>query len=363
MLELVSAALNMFFRKLRVASEGIRQYPGNATKICKQIVADCWNGTYFQGSAGHFSQFWLRDFAMSAPALAKLGYKKEIKKTLEWALKIYSKNNKITTTIFPGEKPVDVWSYSTESLPYLLRTLRLFAPNLIIKHKTFLSKQIKYYYDFVLNKKTGLVRKDYNFSAMKDAVRRESSCYDNVMLALLAEELKEIKNLPNPFKKYNFKKIIEDNFWTGEYFLDDLSSQKYIASDANVVPFWTGLFSSKKMLKSAIKSIQKSKLDRPFPIKYTSKQIKSKERFIANLFTSNYEGNTIWMQIGPMFIALIKKINKKQARDYINQYKYLIEKHKNYLELFNPNGTVYQTPFYYADEGMIWAAMFLDVMK
>ena len=81
MLELVSAALSMFSRKLKVTSKGVKKYSGNATEICKQISEDCWNGTYFQGSAGHFSQFWLRDFAMSAPALSKLGYRKEIKKT------------------------------------------------------------------------------------------------------------------------------------------------------------------------------------------------------------------------------------------------------------------------------------------
>ena len=49
---------------------------------------------------------------------------------------------------------------------------------------------------------------------MKDFAERKSSCYDNVMSAMLAADLKAFKTLDNPFKKhnYNYKKLLIDNF-------------------------------------------------------------------------------------------------------------------------------------------------------
>jgi hypothetical protein len=195
---------------------------------------------------------------------------------------------------------------------------------------------------------------------MKDQAIRDSSCYNNVMSAMLSKELNNLK-LNNPFKKYNLKKIIKKNFWTGNYFLDDLSGNKYIAGDANVFPFWTGIFNDKKMLKSCIKEIRKEGLDKPFPLKYTKKNV-SKKNFVSFL-VPNYESNTIWMHMGLLYVQLVKKIDKKLFNKYFRTYTKLIKKHKNFLEVFNLNGTPYQSPFYYCDESMLWAANYLALKK
>jgi len=359
----IPLALKMFARKIKISINGFKQYPGSAEEICEQVVKDCWNGKYFAGSAGHFSQFWLRDFCFSAEALAYLGYEKEVRQTLDWALGVYEKHNKITTTIFENEKPVNIFSESAESLPYIINTSKRFAPDLLKKYKKFLSLKINNYYIEFIDHKTGLIRQDIDFSGMKDAFKRKSACVDNCMVAMMASDLKKIRNLPNPFSEYDYEKLIKENFWTGKFFKDDLSGDDYLAGDANVIPFSTETIKDTGTLEQCIKAIQENELDKPFPLKYAVDYIEWKQRTLSNVFTSNYEGDTIWMNIGVLYIAQVAKANKQLARKYLKNYTRLIESHKNYLELFNPNGSVYKTLFYHADEGMIWAAIYLKLKK
>jgi hypothetical protein len=241
----------------------------------------------------------------------------------------------------------------------MLRSLRTAgAKNLVRKHKGFLNKEIKKYFDTVIDKNTGLVRKDMHFSSMKDHSLRQSSCYDNIMTAVVSEESAKL-GLDSPFKKYDFRKIIKKNFWNGRYFLDDLSGGRYVAGDANVFPFWTGIFSSRKMLKSSLNAVQNSGLDKPFPLKYAKSPKIGKRDALFDFFAKNYEGNSVWTHMGPLYISLVKRVDKDKYRLYKEQYKKLIEKHKNYLELFTPEGKPYGTLFYHADDSMLWAANYL----
>ena len=65
--------------------------------------------------------------------------------------------------------------------------------------------------------------------------------------------------------------------------------------------------------------------------------------------------------MGPLYIKLLNTIDEKQAKKHINTYTKLIEKHKNFLEVFNPDGTPFKSPFYYSDESMLWAANYLTL--
>jgi len=356
--------IRIFKRTLKVKKYGIKKYEGNAEEICKQIIKDCWNGKYFQASNGHFSEFWTRDFGWCIESLINLGYKKECEKTLNYALGIFEKKNKITTTISPNNVPFDFPYYASDSIPFFIKSLRILNnKNLILKHKEFLNKKINDYYGIILDKDLGLVRKDRTFSSIKDYAKRKSSCYDNVMVAMLNNDLKKIKLLENPFKDYNFKKIIKENFWKKTHFIDDLSGYDFITGDANIFPYWSGIFDEKNMLNSSIKKIQELGLDNPFPLRYYHQKIKEHDMISVEVFAKNYERDTVWAHLGPLYISLIKKINKKLFSDYINNYKNLIENYKNYLEVFNPDGTPYKTYFYHADEGMLWCSVFLDMLK
>jgi len=164
-----------------------KKYQGNATEICKKIVKDCYNGLYFQTSNQNFKQFWTRDFGWCISALIKQGYEKEVQATLRYAFNRFKKYKKITTTITPGGKPYDFPTKAVDSLPWFIHALRL-GKFEYYEHRPFLNKQIRIFFNRFIDKETGLVKKKH-FSSMKDFSIRKSSCYDNCMAAMLANDL------------------------------------------------------------------------------------------------------------------------------------------------------------------------------
>jgi len=366
MIELVhiSEGLRIFWRRIKVALFGVRRYPGDSKMICSQIIDACYNNRskYFQVSAGHFCVFYCRDFGWIAESLIKLGYKEGVRNTLEYALSCFSAHGRIRTTINPGGKPFDYPYYAVDSLPYILNSLSLLGDNkLVDKHRGFLDKEIRFFFENAVDKKTGLVRKDKAFSSMKDHSIRHSSCYDNSMLFMMQKACKSL-GLINPLKRYNYTKLLLRRFWNGRYFYDDLTYKGYVAGDANLFPFWTGAVSDNEIMAKAFSSVMDAGLDKPFPLCYTNNT--SRVDFIsAKIFVSNYEGTVAWCHMGMLYIDMMGRVDKKKQRDYLDQYTRLIMKHGNYLELFNKDGTPYNTLFYHSDDSMSWCANYLRAIK
>jgi len=351
-----------FLKRARnIKKNGFWKYHGNTEEICKAIVRDCWNDTVFQTSTGNFNHYYIRDFCIAVPGLMKLGYKKEVHNTLQYALNIYSKTNILATTI-ADDKPLHIYYYSPDSLPMLLRCIReAKADDLIEVYKPFFDLQVDYYFDKIFDFETGLVRAG-KFSSMKDNVKHNSSCYNNCMLSMLSDELDYFK-LRNPFKSYDIKAKIMENLWNGDYFFDDMNKGRYVAGDANTFPFWCNVTDDKKIFKKAITAIQRAGLDKPWPLKYTRENVKPSILFPLNILLPDYETDTIWMHLGLCFLDVVKKFDKKLFKIYINKYTKLIEKHKNFLEIYNPDGSIFIKTLYASDESMIWAAKYLELTK
>ncbi len=364
----IRQGLKYFFYSWRGKLRGIKEYKGNASEICQQIVEDCWNGDYFQTSAGHFNGFWMRDFGWCVESLLKLGYKKRVVRSLEYALEKFKKRDQVTTTITTWGNGFDFPYYATDSLPFLLYSLRLGgAVELVKENIDFLNQEIKKYYQKVIDKKSGLVKSDRNFSSIKDYAKRKSSCYSNCMVGMLKKEISELnkklgKRLVNPFSKWDYEKIILENFFNGEYFYDDLNKVEVVSADANLFPFWTGVIKNKKIMRKCLAAIQKEKLDEPFPVKFSQDYPEEKMIFLEFL-VKDYETDSVWTHLGPMLVQLMDKIDKKKARAYKRQYKKLIENNRNYLEVFNVRGERFKRLFYMSDEGMLWAVNYLTLER
>ena len=355
----LSEAFRIFRHSISVRTGGIKRYKGDNEKICMQILDKCWNGRYIQTSAGHFREFYIRDFAYFIDAHIRLGYKDRVLKTLAYALDKFSKQ-KLATTLTPSGKAIDIFNYAPDSLALLIYSLRTAKANsLIKKYKDFLNKEIRRFYNLVLDKEKGIVKSNVIFSSIKDNAVRNSSMYNNCMLGLLADELKKIKILDNPFKKYDFRKNIKKYFWTGDYFKEDLNSD-IVAGDANTFPFWTGLFKDKKMFKSCLRKMQEQNLDKPFPLRYTDKRHKEKHSFIDKL-VPNYEGDTVWVHLGLCFMDVVKRYDKKLLKRYLDKYSNNILLYRNFLEIFDKNGKPFRTLFYHSDEEMSWCAKYLEL--
>ena len=339
-----------------------KEYEGGAIEICENIVKDCWNGHFFQTSTTNFPQFWTRDFGWCTQSLLKLGYEKEVMQTIRYAMNRFIEFGSVTTTIRPGGKPFDFPYMAVDSLAWFIHTIKISKFG-YYDYRHFLNKQIMDFFEKVVDKDTGLVVRDKKFSSIKDLSIRESSCYDNCMVAMLSKDLKDMK-LVNPFEKYNYPKLIKETFWNGEFFFDDLQELNYVAGDANLFPIVLGIVKDKEIIEKAIKAIEENELDKPIPLCYT------KERENANFtweekMLKNYEGNVVWTHMGPLYIKLLLHIDskKKKAHEHIAKYKELIEHHKTFPEVVNKDGSLFKTPFYFCDTGMLWACNFISLTK
>ncbi|MBI5398561.1 hypothetical protein HZB03_03800 [Candidatus Woesearchaeota archaeon] len=348
----------------KVAREGYRKYEGDAAQICENIVQDCWNGTFFTVSTGHFTQFYCRDIGWCTPYLIELGYNEEVKVTLAYALERFAAAGKISVALTPDGKAFNFPNFaSVDSLAYLLRSLRLTkAGSLVEQYREFLDSQIAALFKKAIDAQTGLLRKNVPFSAMKDHALRKSSTYDNVMLAVLAQEVKNL-GLDNPFALYDYPKILKKTFWSGSYFYDDLQKLPVVTGDSNVVPFWTGVIDDDEMLKPAMTSIQKVGLDQPFPLRYVSMPSRRLKMVATECLVPNWEQDSIWSMMGMMYIEVLSKIARKKAVQHLEAYRKVIEDNRNFLELYTGDGKPYKSFFYAADEGMLWSCMFLSLSR
>ncbi|MGV9205046.1 MAG: hypothetical protein ACOC44_13625 [Promethearchaeia archaeon] len=352
----------IFKRKRRVKRKGLKEYEGTALEICRQIVEDCWNGTYFRISTdwGHYRVFYIRDFGWAIGSLLDLGYREKVIKTLEYALDKYA-NQRLTTTINEKGKCIDIFRYSPDSIAYLIRCLRLANfPELITKYREFLLCEVEKCFEKCFDTETSLIRADMHFGSMKDSTNRICSTYDNIMLTMLSMDLDDL-DLPNPFHDFDIKGAIKENLWNGEYFYDDISRREIVTGENNTFPYWTGVFKDKEMIKSSIECIRAAQLDEPFPLKYSNEKI-SDEIFWRRWLVSDYQTHSIKSHMGAIYIHVVQEVSEKLAQTYIDKYTKVIEKHGTYLENFTEKGEPLNTLFYYSDEGNLWAANYLTLL-
>ncbi|MBU0470679.1 MAG: hypothetical protein KKA62_00520 [Nanoarchaeota archaeon] len=357
-LDYITQGTRIFFSSLK-NRYSTKKYEGDASSICQNIVKDCWNGRYFQTSTGNFSQFWTRDFGWCTRSLVKLGYTEEVHQTLRFALNRFKHHKKTATTLTPRGKPFDFPTNSVDTLPWLIHSIKI-SKFPYYSYKNFLNKEIQKFFNLAVNPHTGLVKPEAHFSSMKDFSIRKSSCYDNCMVALLAKNLKEMKRLDNPFSKFDYEEIIRRHFWNGKYFYDDLTKQDYVAGDSNLFPFALGIINDKELLHSALNAIHEAGLDEPWPLKYTTDREKVVFIWQENLM-KDYESNALWSHMGLLYIKLLQTVDPERAKEYQKRYTEQIEKHQNFLEVFDAEGRPFRSIYYFCDSGMLWAANYLTL--
>ncbi len=359
---LIEDGLKLVYRSKRKQFFKTKRYEGNSKQICKQIILDCYNKdkNYFMVSPNNFNQFYARDFGMICEALIKLGYKKEVENTINYAMNIYMKKGRCTTQINSRGCALDFPSPTPESTSYMLNSIILTKNKYLIeKYKPFFKNKAKEIYSEDIDKTTGLVLKNKLFSSMKDFSKQKSSCYVNCFVGLLAENLKKI-GVKSPFDKHNYKKLIMTYFWQGNYFIDDLSGKKNITGDANVFPFWTGLIKDKDVFKKSLRTIKKRKLDKPFALKYNNKN-DDMQWLAINLINTNYEHDTVWLHLAVCYFKVLDKFNEKdELKKQLKIHKSLIEKQGSFFEVYKSSGEPFKSLVFEHDEAMIWCAGYLD---
>jgi hypothetical protein len=352
----LAAGLRYGASALRRRLLGWRRFPGPALDACIGIIRACWNGRYLANSVGGYREFWARDFGISIDALLRLGFGAEALATLEYALQRYRQAGTVTTTIAPSGV---CFSFpdapSPDSLALLLYSLRQAkARDLVAAHKPFLEREAGRLVARIVDPATGLVRRGVRCSGMRDYAVRESSCYDNAMLALLQRELRLLK-LANPLKAFNYPRLLRKAFWTGTHFACDLRS-RHVTADANIMPFWTGLSTEKGMLRRAMAAIDKAGLARTLPLSYIGKD--ERERMLKLEFlVPAWERDACWSNIGLLALPLLRRTNQDAFRTARDRYREVVERHGTLFECYEPRALgPYRSWAYLAADGMLWSA-------
>lgn len=352
----IREGLRMYRRAQRVKRQGFRRYPGSPEEICRAIVLDCFDG-YYRVSAGHFCEFYTRDFALCCDALLSLGHRKEVERTLQYALAVFERAGRVTTTISPDGKPFDFPCPGPDSLAFLLYAIRAAG---LPAEKRFLQEQVDLFVQRFMD--DGLPRPG-RLSSMRDHAKRVRSCYDMTMIALVAECCEDL-GLQFPHAAGETSAKLIDTYWNGTYFFSDTQRQAIVTGDANVMPFWTGIVTDRKMRRNAMDAIRAAGLDEPFPLRYVSTTDKRAERVEwhpASWFAPDYETDSIWAHLGLCYLTVLLDVDRKRARAHLSSYERKIGEHGTFLEVYDSTGEPYRTPFYVTDEAMLWCATYLKL--
>jgi hypothetical protein len=361
-----------FIRSIRRGRAGPHRYPGDARAVCRAVLDACWDGTYVNASAGHFRQFWTRDLGFSSAALVRLGYRERVVSSLAWALDAWSIRGRVTTTIFPGRRPADVYDMGVDSLPWLMAALRAAgAGDLVERHASWLAREVDRYAHSVFDPRTGLVRDDCRFSTHRDTVHRGSNCYANTMVAFLDHTLRETGWLRSPIPPGAADRLV-DAFWRGDHFADRADGDA-LTGDANTWPFWTGVAPASLGLRSALAALDRAGLSDPLPLRYVAARDAASEDRAQRFFVPDYQGTAMWTSLGSIYLSLLRQADPGAAAPGIATYESLVERDGTFWEVLvagqGPDGSAMIQPYrgtrglFHADEAMLWSALFLDLLE
>jgi hypothetical protein len=355
-------------RMARRALRGHVRHPGTAAMILPAVVERCWDGRRYAASGGQFRQFWARDFGFAAPALVRLGHGARVDASLDWALAAWSRAGRVSTTIFPGARPADIWDYGVDSLPFILRALRA-APSgehLVARHADLLGAEVRRFAAEVLDPATGLVRADRRFSTHRDTVATGCNAYANTMVALLERELVATGWFPLPFAPGAAGRLV-DAFWRGDCFGEGprgTPGHDLVTGDGCVVPFWLGVVPDDLGAGTMLGAVAAAGLTDPLPLRYSA-ALPAAEDAVQRVFVPDYQGTAIWTSLGAMATEVALRADPPRGQGWLRQHLAVIERDGTMWEVLDETLWPYRGRFglWRADEAMLWGALFLDLLR
>ena len=338
----------------------IEHIDGNAHHVSAEIVKRLWNGTFYRTSLGHYDFFWMRDFGTVAESLTKLGHGENVRNTLKWALVHFQNIDHVTLCIDKSGRTFNAPDgHSIDALPWLLHSLAVSHYELTQKERVFLNRRLSKYSERYIDSFTGHLTKNL-YAELRDAVFYDRSAYSYALVGRLAAASQEL-GLHFPFPKSRYEEALVKYYWNGSFFRAD-SKLNVFSADSALMPFFLKVVEDEKLVNKTFDYINDEKLNRPYPLKYSKIGGKIRYRFgMGPVALPNYTGNSIWTWHATFYLHLLKRYKRREYGQEYERFASLIERHGNYPELVNPDGSWYYAPFYRSDPGMVWAALFLEL--
>ena len=356
----VSSAARIAGRAMR----GPTRHPGDARAIARACVEASWAGDHFVASGGHFRQAWTRDLGFSAEPLVRTGFGDRVRASLAWALEAWAREGHVTTTIFPGRRPGDVYTLGIDSLPLLFHALRAVgAEDLVARHAAWLRRDTERYTAAVLDPATGLVRQDRRFSSHRDTIVTAGDGYANTMVVVLDAVLRETGWLPSPIPDGARDRFVAA-FWRGDH-VSDRPDADVLAGDATIFPFWLGAVPDDLGLAGALEAARAGGLADPWPLRYVARRDPASEDPVQRWFVPDYQGTSIWTSLGAIYLQLLDRADPAAADGPIAAYAAIVEREGTVWEVLHADGRPYRgrLGIFRADEAMLWSAILLDLLE
>jgi hypothetical protein len=366
MMPLLREMVRILRHARRAHRKGPLRYPGTATEICASIVEECWNeeAGYYRTSLHNYPGFYARDFGMCVDALLALGHRERVRQTLRYALAHYRRVGAITQQISETGTPFNYPGCEhPDALAFLLHSLVAVRDRtLVTEHQAFLAQEIARLCNEVVDAE-GLVRRHIPLAGMRDSAVRDSSCYDNVMMAAIQTYAHALK-IRTPKLMTNDRLLLR-HFWTGEYFKDD-RSHEHLTGDANVPVFWFGIIrdarKERTLFNSVEQSIQSAGLDQPCALRYEGQGAKTRMRLV-DIFAGGWERDTVWLHLGNMYLQVLARLDPAEMERQLEKHRLVIEQERHYPEVLDSDGHPHRTAWFHADDSMLWAANFLALER
>lgn len=339
----------------------VERFDGDARAICQQILDRLWEGDFYRTSLGHFDFFWMRDFGTVAQSLVRLGHKDRVHHTLHWALRYYRRAGTVTLCIDKSGNTFNAPARSIDALPWLLHSIVASDYPLKEGERYFIERQLRKYSKVFLDKKTGLI-KDMVYAEMRDAVIYDRSAYSYSLVARMAECV-EYLGMQHAFPRRPqlYREELLNHYWNGNYFNADYWNGAFSAECA-LFPFWLGGIHDENKMDATFKYIDEHRLNYPYPLKYTDTPKRFKYRWwMSGIFMSNYQGEAIWSWHGEYYLHLLKRYKRREYKEQYKSFSRMIERHGNFPEMLDVDGTWFHSLVYKSDPGMVWVALFLEL--
>jgi hypothetical protein len=356
--EFLAGAKVLTRRKAKVPA---RRFSGSAEEICRDILTHLTHGPIIRVSLGHLNYFWTRDLGTVTGALMRLGYRDQLLGTYRWALRRFREAGRVTTSIAISGQAFDTPTYGADSLPWLIRSLvEIGDKGTVEEFSDFLRHAIKDYIHHVVEVDAKRVRLDRQYSEIRDAIVYHSSTYANTMLLSLVRDLETLNLCPPELKGINDEKLFVRNFWNGKAFDAELNNHA-LSAEANLFPFWLNVVHEPPLLETTLNTLQAHGLNVPLPLHYTDTPEQFQEWQRNRLLNPGYQGATIWTWLGAIYLQLLKRAQRREYPAEQRRFGAMIEQFGTFPEVLQADGSWYRSRFYTGDEGMVWAALYLDL--
>jgi hypothetical protein len=184
-----------------------------------------------------------------------------------------------------------------------------------------------------------------------DTIMRPSSTYNNICCLKMLQDATSL-GLEPPADPGALETELMRTRWRGDHFAD-CSIGEEMGVDAGVWALYFGLF-KKDVREALVKRIEREGFTRPYPMRAHEGRHPRSLMPPLTQYSPDYH-NAVWPHLGLAYIIGLKRL----GRDYSSHkaaVEALVMKHRNFVEVLDPEGGLYTTWAHSTDYALSMAA-------